>query len=154
MKLKCVLCQTVKAQMKCRIIAAFHLGLHCWLRQKLHSEKGIQIYLEIITSGSTIYTMHHPKCVVLNQKEANEHPLESRKSVKSPYLMHVQLFILYEVGLQTQGGGGYSNFFCKRRLGPSIYRSSPKYIRNFKHPKKIFEIFATPKKYPDSVYLP
>ena len=32
--------------------------------------------------------------------------------------------------------GGYSNFFCIRRLGPSIYRSPPKNIRNFKHPKK------------------
>ena len=41
--------------------------------------------------------------------------------------------------------GGYSNVFLIRRLGPSIYRSPPKNIRNFKHPKKIFEILATPK---------
>ena len=41
--------------------------------------------------------------------------------------------------------GGYSNFFRIRRLGPSIYRSPPKNIRNFKHPKKIFEILATQK---------
>ena len=34
------------------------------------------------------------------------------------------------------GGGGYSHFFDIRRLGPSIYRSPQKNIRNFKHPKK------------------
>ena len=45
-------------------------------------------------------------------------------------------------------GGGYSNFFRIRRLGPSIYRSPQKNIRNFKHPKKIFEILATPKNIP------
>ena len=45
-------------------------------------------------------------------------------------------------------GGGYSNFFRIRRLGPSIYRSPQKNIRNFKHPKKIFEIFATQKNIP------
>ena len=43
---------------------------------------------------------------------------------------------------------GYSNFFRIRRLGPSIYRSSQKNIRNFKHPKKIFEILATQKNIP------
>ena len=41
--------------------------------------------------------------------------------------------------------GGYSNFFRIRRLGPSIHRSPQKNIRNFKHPKKIFEILATQK---------
>ena len=35
--------------------------------------------------------------------------------------------------------GGYSNFFRIRRLGPSIYLSPQKNIRNFKHPKKILE---------------
>ena len=35
---------------------------------------------------------------------------------------------------QGGGGGGYSHFFFIRRLGPSIYRSAPKNIRNFKHP--------------------
>ena len=54
----------------------------------------------------------------------------------------------------VQAQGGFSIFFCIGRLGPSIYPSPQKNIRNFKHPKKIFEIFATPKKYPDSVYLP
>ena len=44
--------------------------------------------------------------------------------------------------------GGYSNLFRIRRLGPSIYRSPPKNIRNFKHPKKIFEILATQKNIP------
>ena len=41
--------------------------------------------------------------------------------------------------------GRYSNFFRIHRLGPSIYRSPQKNIRNFKHPKKIFEILATQK---------
>ena len=40
---------------------------------------------------------------------------------------------------------GYSKFFFIRRLGPSIYPSPPKNIRNFKLPLKIFEILATPK---------
>ena len=44
--------------------------------------------------------------------------------------------------------GEYSNFFRIRRLGPSIYRSPQKNIRNFKHPKKIFEILATQKNIP------
>ena len=43
-------------------------------------------------------------------------------------------------------GGGYSIFFRIRRLGPSIYRSPPKNIRKFKHPQKMYEILATPKK--------
>ena len=47
--------------------------------------------------------------------------------------------------MTPRGGGGYSNFFCIRRLGPSIYRSPQKNIRNFKHPKKIFEMLATQK---------
>ena len=46
------------------------------------------------------------------------------------------------------GGGGYSNFFRIRRLGPSIYRSPQKNIRNFKHPKKVFEILVTQKNIP------
>ena len=50
------------------------------------------------------------------------------------------------IGVHAQGG--YSNFFRIRRLGPSIYPSPPKNIRNFKHPKKIFEILATPKNIP------
>ena len=50
------------------------------------------------------------------------------------------------------GGGGYSNFFRIRSLGPSIYRSPPKNIRNFKHPKKLFEILAT-QKYIPILYL-
>ena len=60
----------------------------------------------------------------------------------------------YKQTLLTQiqmGGGvggrwGYSKFFFIRRLEPSTYPSPPKNIRNFKHPKKTFEIFATKKK--------
>ena len=42
-------------------------------------------------------------------------------------------------------GGGVLYFFLIRRLGPSIYRSPQKNIRNFKHPKFFFEILATQK---------
>ena len=48
----------------------------------------------------------------------------------------------------TNAQGGYSNFFCIRRLGPSIYCSPKKNIRNFKHPKKLSEILATQKNIP------
>ena len=54
----------------------------------------------------------------------------------------------------SQGGGGYSHFFCIRRLRPSICRSPPKNIRNFKHLKKLFEILATQKIIPNSVPWP
>ena len=43
----------------------FHQGLHCLLRQKQSSEKDMQFYLEIITHDPSIYTMDHPKFVVL-----------------------------------------------------------------------------------------
>ena len=38
-------------------IAAFHLGLHCLLRQNRSSEKEIQYFLEIITFNRSIYRM-------------------------------------------------------------------------------------------------
>ena len=44
--------------------------------------------------------------------------------------------------------GGTLIFSRIRRLGPSIYRSPQKNIRNFKHPQKIFEILATAKNIP------
>ena len=43
------------------------------------------------------------------------------------------VFLLYIVDAPPRG---YSHFLDIRRLGPSIYRSPPKNIRNFKHPKK------------------
>ena len=54
------------------------------------------------------------------------------------------------LGLLPRGGGD-SHFLCIRRLGPSICPSPLKNIRIFKHPKKIFEILATPKNNPNSV---
>ena len=42
----------------------------------------------------------------------------------------------------------FLNFYLIRRLGPSIFRSLPKNIRNIKYPQKIFEILATPKNIP------
>ena len=62
--------------------------------------------------------------------------------------------IVFRYLLQVQrtavpgGGGGTLIFFRIRRLGPSIYRSPQKNIRNFKHPKKIFEILTTQKNIP------
>ena len=49
--------------------AAFYLGLHCLLRLKHFSEKEIEIYLEIITCGPSLYTMNHPEFIVLYQME-------------------------------------------------------------------------------------
>ena len=46
--------------------AAFHLGLHCLLRQKQTSEKDIKFYLEIITCDPLIFTMNHPKLYPTN----------------------------------------------------------------------------------------
>ena len=55
----------------------------------------------------------------------------------------VRIHLLINLG--AQWGGGTLIFSRIRRLGPSIYRSPKKNIRNFKHPQKIFEILATPK---------
>ena len=51
-------------------------------------------------------------------------------------------------GSLLQGGGGVLSFFLLSRLGPITYYSPQNNIRNFKHPQNIFEILATPKKYP------
>ena len=40
-------------------IAAFHQGLHCFLRQSQSSEKEIQ-HMKIITFDPIIYTIDHP----------------------------------------------------------------------------------------------
>ena len=40
--------------------AVFHQGLTCLLRQNQSSEIEVQYFLEIITSGPSIYTMDHP----------------------------------------------------------------------------------------------
>ena len=49
---------------------------------------------------------------------------------------------------RRMAGWGVLSFFFIRRLGPSIYHSPQKNIRNFKHPAKVFEILTTPQKYP------
>ena len=48
---------------------AFHLDLHCLLRQKQSSEKEIIFYIEIIACDPWINTVDCTKCIVLNQKE-------------------------------------------------------------------------------------
>ena len=47
--------------------------------------------------------------------------------------------------VKSQGGGGVSHISFIHRLGPSIYRSPPKNIRDFKHPQKIKFIESNPK---------
>ena len=60
-----VLLQTVKTQMKCRIInAAFHQGLHCLLRLKQSSGTEIHHYLENCTCDPLKYTMGRPVLIV------------------------------------------------------------------------------------------
>ena len=49
-------------------------------------------------------------------------------------------------------GWRYSQFFFIRKLGLSIYHSSPKNIKNIKHPKRIFEILASPQNINHSVH--
>ena len=77
--------------------------------------------------------------------------------------------------LSPAQGEEYSNFFRIRRLVPSIYRSPPKNIRNFKHPQKISQLCPLtlkkdpkmhrmtlklaqfcddPKKYPQNLHTP
>ena len=46
------------------------------------------------------------------------------------------------------GGGGYSNFSAYVGSEPASTVHPQKNIRNFKHPKEIFEILATPKNIP------
>ena len=49
--------------------AAFLQRLYCFLRQKRSLEIEIQVYLEVMTCDSSIYTMEHPKFIVSNQRE-------------------------------------------------------------------------------------
>ena len=67
-----------------------------------------------------------------------------------PFYTGFTVHLLTQQGPQLNAQGGTLFFSRIHRLGPSIYRSSPKNIRNFKHPQKIFEILAT-QKYPNSV---
>ena len=60
--------QTVMTQMKCRIIAAFYLGLHCLPDENNLQRKNYSFLLEIITCDPTIYTMDQPMFIVSNQK--------------------------------------------------------------------------------------
>ena len=46
--------------------AAFHQALNCLLRQNQSSVKEIQYFLELITCGPSIYTMHHPDTTLSN----------------------------------------------------------------------------------------
>ena len=73
--------------------AAFHQGLHCLLKQKQSSEKDIQFYLEIITCDPSMYSMDHPKLIVLNQKEESDwfQPnLNAKNSLGMAYIIKKQ----------------------------------------------------------------
>ena len=78
------------------------------------------------------------------------HTKKLKQYTSSTDALKVQLLSMYHYHL-GRNPGGYSHFFCIRRLGPSICPSPQKNIRNFKHPKKIFEILATQKNIPNSV---
>ena len=92
-------------------------------------QRGEPIYSQIITSNS--YTMGCP------------HVRGDNPRVLASGLSYVRVD---KNGITVLSqGGGYSHFFCIRRLGPNICPSPQNNIRNFKHPKKIFEILATQK---------
>ena len=67
---------------------ASHQGPQCLLRQKQSSEKEIQLYLEIITCNSLMYTMDIPKFIVSIQKE------ESISALRVNMSMAVELSLL------------------------------------------------------------
>ena len=65
---KCVLWQTVKTPMKCRIIGHFiRISLFA-IETTIISERNI-FFSEFITYDPSIYEMDHLKCIVSNQKE-------------------------------------------------------------------------------------
>ena len=69
--------QTVKTQMKCRVLmphnAEFHQDLHCLLRESRPSENEKQYVSEIIihvcAHVPSVYTMGHTDLTVFNFKE-------------------------------------------------------------------------------------
>ena len=66
---KCVLWQTMKIQMKCRIMGhIIRVYTICLAKNGLQRMK-YNIYLEIIAGEWSIYRMDHPKFIVSNQKE-------------------------------------------------------------------------------------
>ena len=61
------------------------------------------------------------------------------------------VFICAQSGSWAQGWR-YSHFFFIRKLGPSIYHLNPKKnFKNIKHPKRMFEILASPQNINHSV---
>ena len=67
-------------------------------------------------------------------------PVIQRKTVISNCI-----YLLHQVYIITRGGGGTLIFSAYVGSDPASTVHPPKNIRNFKHPKKIFEILATPK---------
>ena len=66
--------------------------------------------------------------------------IEYRQSRPLNHRSHMSLWSgMGKRATETPGGGGYSQFFLIRRLGPSIYCLLPKKIRNTRQPKKIFQ---------------
>ena len=62
---KCVLWQTVKTQMKCRIMRHF-IRVCTVCEEKIDLQNRYNIFLEIIPGDPFIYTTDHPK---LNQRQ-------------------------------------------------------------------------------------
>ena len=66
---KCILWQTVKTQIKCRIMQHFiRVWTICQDKNNLQRKK-IQFYLDNITCHPSIYTMDNLKFIVPNMKE-------------------------------------------------------------------------------------
>ena len=79
---------------------------------------------------------------------SNQRPLDLKSTATAllwcyPYSTRPEKKIKYDANVP----GGYSHF-----SGPASTVHPPKNIRNFKHPQNIFEIIATQKNIPHSVY--
>ena len=70
------------------------------------------------------------------------------------YVITILKINTFKVTKSPGGGGGTLIFSAYVGSDPAPALHPPKNIRNFKHPKKIFEILATPKNIPNSVHLP
>ena len=108
--------------------------------------------------NSCMFTDHIQARFVILTVTAGLHTIYKQVSPCFPWFLHGPETISNQVWPRIlcllHAQGGYSNFFPIRRLGPSICPSPQKNIRNFKHPKKIFEILTTPKNIPNSVPWP
>ena len=104
---KCVLWQTVRTQIKCRIMQEYIRNdkvLHYSLRQQLYPENNYNFYLEIITCDPSIYTTDHSMYIVSNRRMAENgfapHPPPPRNFADISHLVeNLKLRLLRDVAL-------------------------------------------------------